>query len=193
MGNHGRPRQEGKLKNMKNRKTVFTVTVLALAFALAPGTEAARQPEGGPVHQSSTARGNGSSEAGAQFGMPGNILPVASISFAPVGLTFGQTARLNLVNTDVANGITVSCRFIDAGGLTLAQSVITLSLGKIASVDFKRGDPLPGESPGLLRAEVRAQIDIFTYGVSSDSLRRSLEVFNNDSGATTVFMGGAGL
>ena len=178
---------------MKNRKTVFTVTVLALAFALALGTEAARQPEGGPLHQSSTARGNGSSEAGAQFGMPGNILPVASISFAPVGLTFGQTARLNLVNMDVANGITVSCRFIDAGGLTLAQSVITLSLGKIASVDFKRGDPLPGESPGLLRAEVRAQIDIFTYGVSSDSLRRSLEVFNNDSGATTVFMGGAGL
>ena len=72
--------------------------------------------------------------------MPENILlPIASISFAPVGLTFGQTARLNLVNMDVANGITVSCRFIDAGGITLAQSVTTLSLGKIASVDFKRG------------------------------------------------------
>ena len=93
---------------------------------------------------------------------------------------------------DVANGITVSCRFIDAGGVTLAQSVITLSLGKIASVDFKRGDPLPGESPELLRAEVRAQIDIFTDGVSSDSLRSSLEVFNDDSGATTVYMSGAG-
>ena len=177
---------------MKNRKTVFTVTVLALAFALAPGTEAARQPEGGPVHQSSTGCGSASSEAGAQFGMPENILPLASISFAPVGLTFGQTARLNLVNMDVANGITVSCRFIDVGGVTLAQSVITLSLGKIASVDFKRGDPLPGESPELLRAEVRAQIDIFTDGVSSDGLRSSLEVFNNDSGATTVYMGGAG-
>jgi len=164
---------------MKNRKTVFTVTVLALAFALAPGTEAARQPEGGPAHQSSTARGNASSEAGAQLGMPENILPLASI-------------RLNLINMDVANGITVSCRFIDAGGVTLAQSVITLSLGKIASVDFKRGDPLPGESPELLRAEVRAQIDIFTDGASSDSLRSSLEVFNNDSGATTVYMGGAG-
>jgi len=66
-------------------------------------------------------------------------------------------------------------------------------LGKIASVDFKRGDPLPGESPELLRAEVRAQIDIFTDGVSSDGLHSSLEVFNNDSGARTVFMGGAGL
>jgi hypothetical protein len=146
MGNHGRPKQEGKL-NMKNRKSVFTVTVLALAFSLVPGTEAAQRLEGGPVHQSSTARGNASSEAGAQFGMPGNILPVASISFAPVGLTFGQTARLNLVNMDVANGITVSCRFIDASGVTLAQSVITVSLGKIASVDFKRGDPLPASLP----------------------------------------------
>jgi hypothetical protein len=192
MGNHGRPRHERKLKNMKNRKTVFTVTVLALAFALAPGTEAARQAEGGPTHQSSIARGSASSEAGAQLGMPENILPLASISFAPVGLTFGQTARLNLVNMNVANGITVSCRFIDASGVTLAQSVITLSLGKIASVDFKRGDPLPGESPELLRAEVRAQIDIFTDEVSSDGLRSSLEVFNNDSGVTTVYMGGAG-
>ena len=177
---------------MKNRNTVLAATVIALAFAVAPGVEGAPKPDGGPVQQSSTARGNASNKAGAQSGMPENILPLASISFAPVGLTFGQTARLNLVNMDVANGITVSCRFIDAGGLTLAQSVITLSLGKIASVDFKRGDP-PGESPELLRAEVRAQIDIFTYGVSSDSLRRSLEVFNNDSGATTVFMGGAGL
>jgi hypothetical protein len=65
-------------------------------------------------------------------------------------------------------------------------------LGRIASVDFKRGDPLPGESPELLRAEVRAQIDIFTDEVSSDSLRSSLEVFSNDSGATTVYVSGAG-
>jgi len=173
---------------MKNRNNLFTVTLVALAFALAPVVQAGPHLDGGPTKLATSKSVNG-----AQSGMPENILPLASISFAPVGLTFGQTARLNLVNMDVANGITVSCRFMDAGGLTLAQSVITLSLGKIASVDFKRGDPLPGESPGLLRAEVRAQIDIFTYGVSSDSLRRSLEVFNNDSGATTVFMGGAGL
>jgi hypothetical protein len=178
---------------MKNRNNVFTATLVALAFAFAPVLKATPRPDGGPVHQSSTVRSNASNEAGAQSGMPENILPLASISFAPVGLTLGQTARLNLVNMDVPNGITISWRFIDASGSTLAQSVITLSLGKIASVDFKRGDPLPGESPEVLRAEVRAEIDIFTYGVSSDSLRKSLEVFNNDSGATTVFMGGAGL
>ena len=31
--------------------------------------------------------------------------PLLSISFAPVGLIFGQTARLNFVNMDVANCI----------------------------------------------------------------------------------------
>jgi len=173
---------------MKNRTKVFVATLVALAFAFAPVLKATPRPDGGPTPAATSKSVNANREAGAQSGMPENILPLASISFAPVGLTFGQTARLNLVNTNVANGITVSCRFIDAGGVTLAQSVTTLSLGKIASVDFQR-PYLPGESPGLLRAEVRAQIDIFTYGVSSNSLRSSLEVFDNDSGATTVYMG----
>ena len=130
-------------------------------------------------------------QAGAQFGMPKDILPIASINFAPVGLTLSQTARLNLLNVDVANGITVSCRFVDASGSTLAQSVTTLSLGKITSLDYKR-PTLPNDSPELLRAEVRVQLDIFTQGVSSDSLRRSLEVFDNNTGATSVYMGGGG-
>jgi hypothetical protein len=60
-------------------------------------------------------------------------------------------------------------------------------LGKIVSVDYRR----PGDPPTLIRAEVRAQVDIVNPGVPSESLRRSLEVFNNDTGATTVFMGGA--
>jgi hypothetical protein len=172
---------------MKNRTKVFAATLVALAFAFAPVLKAL-QPDGGPTSAATSTSANANSGAGVQSGMPENPLPIASIGFAPVGLTFGQTARLNLVNMDVANGITVSCRFIDAGGVTLAQSVTTLSLGKIASVDFQR-PYLPGESPGLLRAEVRAQIDIFTYGVSSNSLRSSLEVFDNNSGATTVYMG----
>jgi hypothetical protein len=82
---------------------------------------------------------------------------------------------------------------MDAKGAILAQSSTTLGVGKIVSVDFKRhSDPLPGESPEQLRAEVQAEIDIVTYGVPSDSLRRSLEVFNNNTGETTVHMGGGG-
>ena len=113
-----------------------------------------------------------------------DILPGVSISFAPVGITMTQTARLNLVNIDVANGMLISWQFIDSNGLTLSQSTVTLPLGKILSVDFRR-------QGGPLRAEVRTRVDILTPNVPSESLRRSLEVFNNDTGATTVCMGGA--
>lgn len=123
-----------------------------------------------------------------------DILPGVRIGFAPVGITMDQTARLNLVNVDVPNGILISWRFIDAAGLTLAQSTVILPLGKIVSVDFRRpGAPLPPstDTPDLRRAEVRAQVEIVSAGIPSESLRRSLEIFNNDTGATTVHMGGA--
>jgi hypothetical protein len=121
-----------------------------------------------------------------------DILPGVSIGFAPVGITMDQTARLNLVNIDVPNGMFINWRFIDASGLTLAQSAVMLPLGKIVSVDFRRaGSPLPPNAPDLIRAEVRAQVQIVSAGIPSESLRRSLEVFNNDTGATTVCMGGA--
>jgi hypothetical protein len=121
-----------------------------------------------------------------------DILPGVTIGFAPVGITMDQTARLNLVNIDVPNGMFINWRFIDASGLTLAQSTVMLPMGKIVSVDFRRpGVPLPPNTPDLIRAEVRAQIQIVSAGIPSESLRRSLEVFNNDTGATTVCMGGA--
>ena len=162
---------------MKNRKMEFTAIVCVLAFALAPIVQARPGPSPGPTYPP----------------VNEDILPAVSISFAPIGLTMGQTARLNLVNLNVANGITVNCRFIDEGNNTLAQFAVTLSMGKITSVDFKRHqDPLPGaESPGQLRAEVRAQIEILTAGASSDSLRRSLEVFDTVSGMTSVFVSSA--
>ena len=116
-----------------------------------------------------------------------DILPPVSIGFAPVGLTMDQTARLNLVNISVANGMLVNWRFIDASGSTLGQSSVILPLGKIVSADYKRQG---GPGPLQQRAEVRAQVEILTPNVPSESLRRSLEVFNNDTGATTVFMGG---
>ena len=121
-----------------------------------------------------------------------DILPGIRIGFAPVGMTMNQTTRLNLVNVDVPNGMLITWRFIDASGLTLAQSAVMLPLGKIVLVDFRRpGSPLPPNAPDLIRAEVRAQVEIVSAGIPSESLRRSLEIFNNDTGATTVYMGGA--
>jgi hypothetical protein len=104
-----------------------------------------------------------------------------------------QTARLNLVNMDVPNGLTVTWRFMDAKGAILAQSSTTLGVDKIVSVDFKRqASLLLNDAPAVPRAEVQVQIDILTYGVSGDSLRRSLEIFDNNTGETRVYMG-AGL
>ena len=167
--------------------------LVALAFAFALVVQAGQHLDGGPIKLATSKSVNASNDGVAQSGMPADIVPVVKINFAPVGLTATQTARLNLVNMDVPNGISVNCRFIDASGLTLAQSVTTLSMGKTTSVDYKRQtNALPGESVEQLRAEVRVQLDILTYGVSGDSLRRSLEVFDNNTGATTVYMGGGG-
>src|SRR4029077_2174461 len=127
---------------MKNRNMQFAAIVLVLAFALAPIVQARPGPSPGPTYP------------------PANedILPTVSISFAPIGLTMGQTARLNLFNLNVANGITVKCRFIDEGNNTLAESAGALSKGKDTSVCFEaHQDPLPaGGAPGPPRGEVRA-------------------------------------
>ena len=122
-----------------------------------------------------------------------DILPLVKISFAPIGITM-QSARLNLVNNDVPNGMIVIWRLIDANGLVLGQSTVNLSMGRIFSVDYRRPGEPPPPNPNLpdqLRAEVRAQVDIVTPNVREASLRRSLEVFSNDTGATTVCIGGA--
>jgi hypothetical protein len=195
--NHEKSKKAKTMKGndfMKNRNILLTGTMVALAFALAPVVEAAPRPDGGPVHVSSlTGSANANRGTGAQFGIADNILPLVSISFAPIGLTMSQTARLNLVNVGVPNGMTISWRFIDAGGLTLAQSVTTLTYGKVVSVDYKRRpDPPPAQAESVeqLRAEMRAEVDILTPNIPSESIRRSLELFDSNTGATTVFMGG---
>ena len=106
------------------------------------------------------------------------------VTFAQVGITMNQTARVNLVNLGAPNGMLIRWSFIDATGLILAQSTAVLQMGKIVSVDFKRQG-----SNTQVRTEVQTQVEILTPEVPSESLRLSVEVFNNDSGATMVCMG----
>jgi hypothetical protein len=44
----GRPKQKRKINHMKNRNNIYTATLVALAFAFAPGLEAGQHLEGGP-------------------------------------------------------------------------------------------------------------------------------------------------
>src|SRR5262245_20934760 len=113
-----------------------------------------------------------------------DILPTQSVEFAPVGIAMDQTARLNLVNLGVPGGLFVNWSAIDANGNTVTQSSVTLPLGQIVSVDYKR-------QLGPLRAEMRIRVDILGPSAPAGSLRTSLEVFSNATGATSVFMGGA--
>src|SRR5437762_5080780 len=103
-----------------------------------------------------------------------------------IGITFGQTARLNFANVGEVNGIIINYRIIDADGVTLAQSErpLTIPLGRIVSVDLDR-DTLPRTDP---RIQIRAEFEVRTR-TDLANLRTSLELFNNDTGRTTLFIG----
>jgi hypothetical protein len=113
-----------------------------------------------------------------------DILPGVTISFAPVGLTMDQTARLNFVNNDVPNGMLINWRFIDASGFTLAQSTVMLPLGKIVSVDFRRPEfrchPMP--RPIRPRCEPKSRSSALN---PERAFAKSGDI-NNNTGATTV-------
>ena len=99
-------------------------------------------------------------------------------------------ARLNLVNMDVANGITVSWRFIDAR-VPLAQSLITLGVGKIVSVDFKRDrcqESLPNSSE--LRCKFKWTSSPMESRATAFAGAWKYSIIN--TGETTVYMGGGG-
>ena len=87
--------------------------------------------------------------------------------YRPVGITFGQTARVTAANTGT-RAIVIDWTVLDSEGTVLGQLVRqVIQPGKMMSFN--------------LNAD------------SGDNLRRlltSTEVFENDTGKTTVFLGG---
>ena len=106
------------------------------------------------------------------------------VNWRPVGITLGQTARLTFANIGETRGFVVNCRFIDADGMIVARSErpLTIPFGKMVSVDLDR-DTLPRPEA---RVQIRAEVDVLTSG-NPDKLSTSLEVFDNDTGKTTVY------
>jgi hypothetical protein len=82
---------------MKNPKTIFTATVLVLAFALAPGADAWPRADGGPTYQVSPALTNAISEASsADATSPEDVqMPVITIHNAG-DITRGKTGSFVL-------------------------------------------------------------------------------------------------
>jgi len=100
----------------------------------------------------------------------------------PVGITFGQTARVTAANT-ATRAIIVDWTVLDSEGAVLGQLVRqVIEPGKMMSFDLNADD--------IVRENSRIQIRVVISGDTLRGLLTSTEVFENDTGKTTVFLGG---
>jgi hypothetical protein len=103
----------------------------------------------------------------------------------PVGITFGQTARVTAANTGT-RAIIVDWTVLDSEGAVLARLVgQVIEPGRMMSFDLNADD--------LVREGERIQIRVVLSGDRFRGLLTSTEVFENDTGKTTVFIGDPGL
>jgi hypothetical protein len=100
----------------------------------------------------------------------------------PVGITFGQTARVTAANTGT-RAIIIDWAVLDSEGTVLAQLAgQVIEPGKMTSFDLNADD--------VVREGERIQIRVVISGDRLRGLLTSTEVFENDTGKTTVFLGG---
>ena len=105
--------------------------------------------------------------------------------YRPVGITFGQTARVTAANT-ATRAIIVDWTVLDSEGAVLGQLVRqVIEPGKMMSFDLN--------ADAIVREGERIQIRVVISTDSSRGLLTSTEVFENDTGKTTVFIGDPGL
>jgi hypothetical protein len=102
-----------------------------------------------------------------------------------VGLARGQTARLNVVNIGDPNSspCDVGLTFFDSRGAVLARDAQTLRPGAAGFLDLNReavGDPNQ-------RVQIRAVVQ-FSSTDCLAQVRTSLEVYDNDTGKTTLIV-----
>jgi hypothetical protein len=103
------------------------------------------------------------------------------INWRPVGITFGQTARVTSANTGT-RAIVINYTFLDSEGTVLGQfESQVIEPGKMMSFDLNADD--------IVRENNRIQIRVVISGDTSKGLLTSTEVFENDTGKTTVFVG----
>src|SRR6476660_7842072 len=114
-----------------------------------------------------------------------NAQALVVIGGRPVGITFGQTARVTAANTG-ARAIVVDWTVLDSNGAVLGQLVRQIiEPGKMMSFDLN--------ADAVVREGERIQIRVVLSGDSLRGLLASTEVFENTTGKTTVFIGDPGL
>ncbi len=110
------------------------------------------------------------------------------IQIRPVGITFGQTARVTAANLGTTSFIIDGSKFLDSDGNVLAEFARqTIQPGEMMSFDLNADD--------IVRESNRIQIRVVIEGPVPHlrNVRFSLEVFNNADGKTTVFIGDPGI
>lgn len=121
---------------------------------------------------------------------PGDREPVFEFGFVTEGR--GQTIRLNATFTDLEADLPpgpcrVTLSFYDGDGRLVLETVETVELGQTVSLDVPAGE-LPATVRKRLRATVRVEA---LPGGLAPCVMPSLEVFNADTGKTSLFYPGA--
>ena len=105
------------------------------------------------------------------------------VNSRPVGITFGQTARINLSNTSDRAIIIIGGKFFDSDGNILAEfGRQVIEAGKIMSFDLNADDIIRERN----RIQIRGVIESPEPNLRGAII--SVEVFNNADGRTTVFV-----
>ena len=135
-----------------------------------------------------------------------NPIAIPSIEFSSgmVGLAFGQTARLNVVNVGAATPSPIPCvlvlAFQDADGRILKQMFVSVMAGKAAQLDLTLSD-IDGKARDQGREVNATRVQIRGIGYNpllspgsaipqplSCNLVPTLEVFDTVTGRTAVIV-----
>ena len=105
-----------------------------------------------------------------------------------IGIAAGQTARLNAINTNADRGIVIDWKFLDSQGHILAQSrePQLIPPGQMRSFDLNADEVNVTRDPSS-RVQVIAIIRTIE-DPDTIYLHTSLEVIDNATGKTTVFV-----
>ncbi|HMG32621.1 MAG TPA: hypothetical protein VKM94_01685 [Blastocatellia bacterium] len=134
---------------------------------------------------------------------PGGCQHATRFTFGMLGITTGQTARLNVVNAlpvdppsiPVGPPIRVTLMFVDGNGnpFNIAgaplQTIVTLGPGQSGSLDLN-SDAIPNGPPTVpngppIRVQIRALV-AECEGCSRGFVVPTLEVFDNATGKSTL-------
>jgi hypothetical protein len=113
--------------------------------------------------------------------------------FGMVGIAAGQTARLNIVN--LGNGpaalpppCRVDLQFFDADGNVLADRAVAVKPGESAALDYVASFVPTNTTDAVVnRAEIRPAVNTAT-GLLAPPCRTTVEIFDNATGRTSVFI-----